>query len=260
MIPERPLPTIDLNADLGEGFGAWRMGDDDAMLGLVTSASIACGFHAGDPNIMAHCFAAAKAKGVAAGAHVAYPDLAGFGRRPLPLSSAEIERAVAYQLGAAEALARYAGHRISFVKAHGALANLAERDAATAEAIAHAVARVDSSLTLLAIARSEQVGAGLRAGLRVAEEIFADRAYTRDGRLAPRSEAGAVIEDGPIVVARVIKMLESGALVTQDGALLPTTIQSICLHGDTPQAVAMAKALRAALEAAGFRLAPFAPA
>jgi 5-oxoprolinase (ATP-hydrolysing) subunit A len=252
--------TIDLNADLGEGFGAWRMGDDVAMLGLVTSASIACGFHAGDPNIMARCFAAAKEKGVAVGAHVAFPDLAGFGRRALPLAPPEIERVVAYQLGAAQALARYVGHKISFVKAHGALANLAERDAKTAEAIAGAVARVDPSLTLLAIARSEQVGAGLRAGLRVAEEIFADRAYTREGRLAPRSEAGAVIEDSSTVVARVVKMLESGALITQDGGLLPTHIQSVCLHGDTPQAVAMAKALRAALEAAGFRLAPFAPA
>lgn len=253
-------PTIDLNADLGEGFGAWRMGDDDAMFGLVSSASIACGFHAGDPNIMARCFAAAKTRGVAVGAHVAFPDLAGFGRRALPLSPLEIERVVAYQLGAAQALARYVGHQVTFVKAHGALANLAERDVEIADAIARAVAGVDASLTLLAIARSEQVGAGLRAGLRVAAEIFADRAYTREGRLAPRSEAGAVIDDIPTVVARVTKMLEARALLTQDGALAPTPIQSICVHGDTPQAVAMARALRTALEGAGWRLAAFAPA
>jgi 5-oxoprolinase (ATP-hydrolysing) subunit A len=253
-------PTIDLNADLGEGFGVWRMGDDDAMLGVVTSASIACGFHAGDPNIMARCFAAARAKGVAVGAHVAFPDLSGFGRRALPLSPEEIERVVAYQLGAAQALARYVDHKVSFVKAHGALANLAERDTRIADAIARAVAGVDATLTLLAIARSEQVGAGFRAGLRVAEEIFADRAYTKEGRLAPRSDAGAVIEDIPTVVARVKKMLETGALLTQECALLPTNIQSICVHGDTPQAFAMAQALRAALTEAGFRLAAFAPA
>jgi 5-oxoprolinase (ATP-hydrolysing) subunit A len=251
--------SIDLNADLGEGFGVWRMTDDDAMLKIVTSASIACGFHAGDPETMAHCFSAAKANGVAVGAHVGFPDLQGFGRREMRLRPDEVERIVAYQLGAAQALARYAGHNISFVKAHGALANLAEGDAHVADAIAAGVAKVDPALTLLAIARSEQVFAGARAGLRVVEEAFADRAYTEEGRLAPRARPGAVIEDIATVVSRVKRMLAEGALPTQGGALLPTQIRSVCVHGDTPQATAMARELRAALEASGFRLAPFAP-
>ncbi len=254
------MQSIDLNADLGEGFGVWRMGDDDAMLRLVSSASVACGFHAGDPNIMARCFVAAKAQGVAVGAHVAYADLCGFGRRAMPLTPPEIERSVAYQLGAAQAVARYAGHRVTFVKAHGALANLAERDAAVADAIATAVARADFSLTLLAIAGSEQVEAGGRAGLRVAQEVFADRAYDEDGHLAPRAEAGAVIDDVATVVARAKRMLQEGAIITRQGTRLPTQIHSICVHGDTPCAVAMAQSLREALKGAGFALKAFAPA
>ena len=219
------MPTIDLNADLGEGFGVWRMGDDAAMLRVVTSANIACGFHAGDPDIMANCFEQAKALGVAVGAHVSFPDLAGFGRRALPMSAAEIERAVAYQLGAAIAVARYVGHEITFVKAHGALANLAERDAEIAGAIASAVAAVDPSLTMLAIARSAQVDACRCAKMRVAHEVFADRAYTAEGRLVSRSKPGAVIEDAAAIVARVLKMLEMGAIVTENGALLKTPIE-----------------------------------
>jgi UPF0271 protein len=252
------VPNIDLNADLGEGFGVWRMGDDAAMLGVVTSANIACGFHAGDPDIMARSFEAAKAAGVAVGAHVAFPDLAGFGRRAFELSPEEIEHAVAYQLGAAQALARWAGHQIGYVKAHGALANLAEGDLKVAGAIARAVAKVDASLTLLAIARSAQAQAGARAKLRVAHEIFADRAYTEEGRLAPRAEQGAVIHDVALIVARVTRMLEHGALLTRSGALLSTKIDSVCVHGDTPRAVEIARELRAALEAAGWRLRPFA--
>ncbi len=254
------MPDIDLNADLGEGFGVWRMGDDDAMLRIVSSANIACGFHAGDPDIMARCFEAAKAAGAAVGAHVSFPDLAGFGRRALPLTPKEIEHVVAYQLGAAMALARYAGHKLTFVKAHGALANLAERDAGAANAVARGVARVDPRLILLAIARSAQVAAAQSAKLRVAHEIFADRAYTQDGRLAPRSQPGAVIEDVAEATARVLKMLELGGILTQEGALLQTPIDSICVHGDTPKAVEMALGLRAALERAGWRLSPFAPA
>ena len=253
-----PPLTIDLNADIGEGFGVWRMGDDDAMLRVVTSANVACGFHAGDPEIMAHCFASAGANGVSIGAHVSFPDLAGFGRRSLGLSASEIETAVAYQLGAAEALARRAGHRVVYVKAHGALANLAERDAPTADAIARAVAAVDSSLVLLAIACSEQVGAAERNGLAAAHEIFADRAYAEDGHLAPRSEAGAVIDDPGAVADRVREMLEAGAIITRGGVRLPTPIDSVCVHGDTPHAVEAARALRAALERAGWELRPFA--
>ena len=252
------MPVIDLNADLGEGFGVWRMGDDAAMLKLVTSANVACGFHAGDPDIMMDCFRAAKEFGVGVGAHVAFPDVAGFGRRALGLSPTEIEHAVAYQIGAARALAKLAGRRLTHVKAHGALANLAERDAEVARAVANAVALVDPRLTLLAIARSAQVHAGENAGLRVAHEIFADRAYTEDGRLAPRAEEGAVIHDAETILARVTKMLELGAIVTRNGGLLQTRIDSICVHGDTPQAVEIARRLRAGLEAAGWRLRGFA--
>lgn len=249
---------IDLNADLGEGFGPWRMGDDAAMLDLVTSANVACGFHAGDPDIMAATFALARARGVSVGAHVGFPDLAGFGRRPMAMTAAEIERAVAYQIGAAQALASLAGHRISHVKAHGALANIAERDAGVADALARATRAVDPRLTLLAIALSEQARAGERAGLAVAHEIFADRAYADDGRLQPRGEAGAVITDAAAAVARVREMLDAGALVAVTGKRLPTPIDSICVHGDTAQAVEMARRLRAALEDAGLRLRPFA--
>ncbi len=253
------MRIVDLNADLGEGFGAWRMGDDAAMLGVVTSANVACGFHAGDPDIMAACFAQAREAGVAVGAHVSFHDLAGFGRRAIPMTTLEVERIVAYQLGAAQAMACYAGHRITFVKAHGALANLAERDPEIAGAISRAVAAVDPSITLLAIALSEQVRAAERAALRVAHEIFADRAYAADGRLAPRARKRAVLHDLDEVVERATRMLMEGAIVTENETMLPTPIDSICVHGDTPQALEMARRLRAALEASGYRLRPFAP-
>jgi len=254
------LPTIDLNADLGEGFGAWRMGDDEAMLGVVSSANVACGFHAGDPDIMAKTFALAKEKGVTVGAHVAFPDLQGFGRRAMALSPKEIENLVAYQLGAAQGAAALAGHRIAYVKAHGALANIAERDADVADAIARAVRAVDPTLVLLAIALSEQTRAANRAGCAIAHEIFADRAYAEDGRLLSRAQKGAVIEDVEEALARVTTMLAEGALVTASGKRLPTRIDSICVHGDTPRAAVMARGLRAALEGAGWTIRAFAAA
>lgn len=256
----RTSRTIDINADLGEGFGAWRMGDDEAMLDIVTSANVACGFHAGDPDIMARTFTRAARKKVAIGAHVAFPDLAGFGRRSISMSANEIEHTVAYQIGAAQALAACAGHRITHVKAHGALANIAERDADVAHAIARAARAVDPSLTLLAIACSQQGPAGERAGLKVVHEIFADRAYVDDGRLQPRSDPGAVITDASAAVARVRQMLEERALITISGKRLPTSIDSVCVHGDTAEAVAMACALRAALIADGYEPRPFAGA
>ena len=236
------------------------MGDDEAMLRVVTSANIACGFHAGDYNIMARCFERAKALGVAVGAHVGFPDLAGFGRRVLPMSPGEVERAVAYQLGAAVGVARLAGHEIAFVKAHGALANLAETDLEIAGAIARAVAAVDPTLTMLVIARGAQISGARCAKMRVAHEVFADRAYAEDGRLVPRQAPGAVIEDVGAIVSRALKMLEKGAIPTRGGAWLETHIDSICVHGDTPQAVDIATQLRAALEQGGWRLAAFAPA
>lgn len=252
------MPSIDLNADLGEGFGPWRMGDDDAMLDIITSANVACGFHAGDQEIMARTFARAKEKDVAIGAHVGFPDLWGFGRRAMPYSAAEIERLVAYQLGAAMALAAYSSHRISYVKAHGALANIAESDADVAIAIARGVRAVEPSLTLLAIALSEQTRAAERAGLRIADEIYADRAYTKHGRLKPRRESGAVIEDIDMAIDRARMMIAEGALITEDGERLKTSIDSICVHGDTPHAIEMARRLRIALEDANFALRAFA--
>ncbi|MBU3887185.1 LamB/YcsF family protein [Methylosinus sporium] len=250
--------TIDLNADLGEGFGAWRMGDDEAMLDLVTSANVACGYHAGDPDIMARCFTLAKARGVAIGAHVSFPDLAGFGRRRIPYSAAEVERLVAYQIGAAQALALYSGHRLTYVKCHGALANVAEVEPEIALAVARAMRAVDAGLTLLAIARSEQVAAAEHAGVAIAHEVFADRAYLDDGRLKSRSQKGAVIEDPDWAAARAVNMLSEQAIVTESGKRLPTPIDSICVHGDTAHAVEMTRRLRAALERAGYQLLPFA--
>jgi UPF0271 protein len=248
---------IDINADLGEGFGRYTCGDDDALLGIVTSANVACGFHAGDPEIMAHTYKVAKARAVAVGAHCGFPDLWGFGRRVIPFSAGEIERLVAYQIGAAQALASYAGHRITHVNAHGTLGNLSETDRDVADAVARAIAAVDRNLAALAIARSEQVRAAERAGLRVVSQIYADRAYTEVGTLVPRSQPGAIIHDAGQAAGRVIAMIETGALITVTGAKLATPIDSVCVHGDSPDAIAMARTVRAKLEAAGATVAPF---
>jgi 5-oxoprolinase (ATP-hydrolysing) subunit A len=251
------VTTVDLNADLGESFGRWTLGDDEAMLDVVSSANVACGFHAGDPEIMAHTYRVAKKRGVAVGAHAGFPDLWGFGRRPIPFSAGEIERLVAYQIGAAVALASYAGHRITHVNAHGTLANLAETDKDVADAVARAISAVDRNLAALAIARSEQVRAGERAGLRVFSQIYADRAYTEAGTLVPRAEPGAVIHDADEAAARVVAMVEAGALITVSGAQLETPIDSVCVHGDSPHAIATARTVRRTLESVGAIVAPF---
>lgn len=251
------MRTIDLNADLGEGYGSYHCGDDAAMLDLVTSANVACGGHAGDPEIMAATFALARARGVAVGAHPGFPDLWGFGRRPMPFTPAEIERLVAYQVGAAQALATYSGHRIGYVKAHGALANLAAAEPAVAQAIARAIRAVDRSLALLAIALTAQVPAGEAEGLDVHQEIFADRGYSEAGQLIPRGQPGAMIEVAQAAADRVLAMVEAGAIVTVAGTHLKTPIRSVCVHGDSKHAVATARAVRERLESAGIRLAPF---
>ena len=253
------MPSVDLNADLGEGFGAYACGDDAAMLGLVTSANVACGLHAGDPEIMAATFALARERGVAVGAHPGFPDLWGFGRRPMPFSAPEIERLVAYQVGAAQALAAYAGHRITYVKAHGALANLAAAERPVADAVARAVRAVDPGLSLLAIALTAQVPAAEAMGLRVPREIFADRGYTPAGQLIPRGELGALVLDAREAAERVRTMVEAGAVLTADGERLPTAIDSVCVHGDSAHAVAVTRAVRAALSEAGIAIVPFAP-
>src|SRR6266699_450116 len=197
------MPTIDLNSDLAEGYGSYRCGDDDAMLKIVTSANVACGFHAGDPEIMARTFRTARERGVAVGAHPGFPDLWGFGRRRVPFSTGEIERLVAYQVGAAQALAAYAGHRITYVKTHGALGNISEVDREVADAVARAVRAVDPGLALLANALTELVAAGEAAGLEIHQEIYADRGYTETGQLIPRSQPGAMIEGAEEAAARV---------------------------------------------------------
>jgi UPF0271 protein len=253
------MRSVDLNCDCGEGFGAYRIGDDAAMLDIVTSVNVACGFHAGDPEIMAKTFKAAKAKGVAIGAHPGFPDLWGFGRRRLHFTPGEIERLVAYQIGAANALAAYAGARLGYVKVHGALSNIAAEDEAIAQATARAVKAVDPGLGFLAPAGTKLETAGHVHGLAVAREIYADRAYTDTGLLVERSCPGAVLHDVANAAARVLAMILEGAIITISGKRLAAGIDSICVHGDSPNAVAMAKAVRARLELAGIALAPFAP-
>lgn len=252
--------SIDLNADLGEGFGGWRMGDDLALLDIVTSANVACGFHAGDPTIMVETAAAAKARGVAVGAHPGFFDLRGFGRRAIPENPGTIERDVAYQVGAMQACAALGGHRVTYVKAHGALANLSNRDEDVAAAIARAVASVDRGLAIVVMPGLPAERAAERAGLACLREIYADRAYEEDGTLAPRSQQGAVIHDAAAIAQRVRRMVEERALITRSAKRIPVAIETVCVHGDTPGAVAAARAVRDTLGAAGFALAPFAPA
>lgn len=254
------MPNVDLNSDIAEGFGAYACGDDEAMLGIVTSCNVACGFHAGDPEIMARTFAIAKEKGVACGAHPGFPDLWGFGRRRIPFSTGEIERLVAYQIGAAQALAAYAGTRITYVKTHGALGNLCEVDRPAAEAVGRAIKAVDPSLVWLTIAAGEQVRAAETTGLTGVAEIFADRGYTEEGHLIPRGQPGAMILDPDEAAERMVAMVKAGAIITASGKLVPTAIGSICVHGDSAHAVESARRVRAGLEAAGVALRAFAPA
>lgn len=251
------MPSIDLNSDLAEGFGQYRCGDDEAMLAIVTSANVACGFHAGDPEIMARTFKTAKERGVAVGAHPGFPDLWGFGRRRIPFSTGEIERLFAYQLGAAQALAAYSGHRIAYVKSHGALGNIAETDPDVAGAIVRAVRAIDRSLAFLTIALSQQEKSAAAAGLRTVAEIYADRGYDDHGHLIPRGQPGALITDPDQAASRVLAMIEAGAIITASGKRLPTAISSVCVHGDSPHAIETARRLRARLEAAGVTIASF---
>jgi UPF0271 protein len=252
------MTSIDLNCDCGESFGAYKMGDDAAMFDIVSSANVACGFHAGDPDVMAATFRLAKEKSVAVGAHPGFPDLWGFGRRRLPFSNAEIERLVAYQIGAAQGLAALAGHKITHVKPHGALSNIAMEELDVAMAIAAAARAVAPDLSFLAIAGTALEAAGRKAGLRVVCEIYADRAYTNAGLLVSRAQEGAVLHDAEVVAARMLAMVQEGAVIAVSGKRIRVGMESICVHGDTPGAVAMAKAVRTRLEAAGISLKPFA--
>jgi UPF0271 protein len=250
---------MDLNSDLGESFGPWSMGDDEAMMTVVTSVNIACGGHAGDPTTMARTVRAASAGGLAIGAHPGFADKEGFGRRTIPMTTTAVERLVAAQVGALAGVAALEGAGLTHVKAHGALANLAAREADVADAIARAVVAVDDALVLLAIAGTALERAADRAGLAVAREGFADRAYTDDGQLAPRGQPGAVLEDPDEAAQRAVAMAEGRGLPLLPGGWRDQAVDSICVHGDTPGAVEMARRTRAALEEAGFTIAPFAP-
>ena len=248
---------IDLNADLGEGFGPWRLGDDAAMLEAVTSANVACGGHASDPDTMVETLELAKAHAVVVGAHPGYADPLGFGRRIIPMTPRQIEHMVATQIGALMGAAALAGHPVRYVKAHGALANLAADERAVADAVARAVAAISKDLALLAISGTELEPAGHACGLPVFSEVFADRAYLANGRLVPRGRAGAMIHDSTAAADRLVGFLQGGLMPTLDGAPLALKADSICLHGDSPRAVAMARDLRQRLTAAGITLAPF---
>ena len=246
---------LNLNADLGESFGPWKMGSDGAMLGIVNSANVACGYHAGDPSVMLKTVALARDNGVSVGAHPGYPDLQGFGRRRMDVPFDELEAMVIYQIGALDACARAHGMRVTHVKPHGALSNIACAERKVADAIARAVKRLDSDLILLAPAASQMVLAGRALDLPIVEEVFADRAYLDDGNLVPRSLPGAMIHGAEASLAHVMRMVEEQALVSITGKRIPVNPQSICVHGDNAEAVATAKALREGLEKAGYTMA-----
>lgn len=248
--------AININADLGEGFGAYTMGDDHALLRIVASANVACGFHAGDPMVMAATVREAAANGVSIGAHPGFDDLRGFGRRPIPTSVAEAEALVAYQIGALAGIAAAGGARVSHVKPHGALSNMAAVDDDLACAIARAIRGVDRDLIFLAVAGSAMARAGRAAGLRVAEEAFADRTYDDAGNLTSRKRPDALIRDPDAAVAHVRRMVEEQALFSVTGKRIPARIDSLCVHGDEPTAVTVAGAVREGLRAAGFDVVP----
>lgn len=246
--------SLNLNSDLGESFGAWKMAGDDAMLGIVNSANVACGYHAGDPLVMLRTVELAKEHGVSIGAHPSFPDLQGFGRRRMDVPAAELEAMLIYQIGALEACARAQGARVTHVKPHGALSNIASADRKVADAVARAVHRLDPSLILLAPAASQMVLAGKAVGLPVVEEVFADRNYLDDGNLVPRSRPDAMVHGAEASLAHVMRMVEESALISVTGKRIPVNPQSICVHGDNAEAVATAQALRDGLSKAGFKL------
>lgn len=249
--------TVDLNADMGESFGPWVMGDDIALLDIVTSANIACGFHGGDPDVMARTMHAAATRGVGIGAHPGFADLQGFGRRRMALSGEELENLIRYQLGAAQGMARGAGARVRHLKLHGALANMASENKDMALTCYRAALSVAPDLVVMVLAGTAQEAAARELGCAAACEIFADRAYNDDATLVDRGMPGAVIHDAAHAAARMVAMIQAGAIVTGSGKHIPTRIDTICLHGDTPEAVGIAGATRTALEKAGIAVVRF---
>ncbi|WP_342640299.1 LamB/YcsF family protein [Rhodoligotrophos ferricapiens] len=251
------MATIDLNCDMGESFGVYKLGDDAAMLDVVTSANIACGFHAGDPLVMASTLAKAKEKGVGAGAHPSFLDLWGFGRRPIHGERpADVEKSVIYQIGALQALAHSLGLRLTHVKAHGSLGNMSNDDLDLARAIGRAIKAVDPNYIFVVMPGLPTEKAGEELGLRMAREVFADRAYADSGNLLSRKIEGSVIHDPELAAERVLRMVESGEVITASGKRLPLRVDTVCVHGDTPGAVAMARAVKQRLEAAGVAIKP----
>lgn len=247
---------IDLNADLGEGFGPYRMGEDEAMLELLSSANVACGYHAGDPVIMDRTARAARQRGIDLGAHVGFPDLLGFGRRQMQVEPKELATYVLYQLGALAGIAAAAGHRMTHMSFHGALGNMAAADAALAEPLVAAVAAFDPELIVSSSPSQAIEGAAARHGLRVASVFLADRACDENGLVIPRALPGAVIKDRDTVLRRVTQLLADGTVTTYDGKTIPMRVHSILLHGDTPGAVALARTVRDAIETGGARVVP----
>jgi UPF0271 protein len=250
---------IDLNSDIGESFGAWTMGDDAAMMEIVTSVNVACGFHAGDPLVMHETVARARAKGIGVGAHPSFYDIWGFGRRPIQGEKpSDIEKMVVYQIGALQAVAKAVGHRVTHVKTHGSLGNMAAVDLELALAVGRAAKSLDDTMALVVMPGTEQERAGEKLGMRLAREVFADRTYTDEGQLTSRKLPGAVIHDADLAAQRVLRMVEEGAVRSAGGKKLPMRFDTICVHGDNPAAVAMARRIRADLERAGVALKPMA--
>ena len=250
------VAKINLNADMGEGFGAYDIGDDEALLPIIRSANVACGFHAGDPTVMHRLVTRAREEGVSIGAHPGFDDLWGFGRRRIDMKPRDLEYAVAYQIGALQAMAAYAGTRVTHVKPHGALNNMAAEDRALADAIGRAIKVVDASLIYVALAGSQMHKAGEALGLTVACEGFADRLYEDDGNLTSRKIEGSVIRDPAVARERVVQMVREQAITSRNGKRVPLRLDSICVHGDEPTAVAVARAVREGLEAAGIAVVP----
>lgn len=249
--------TVDLNSDMGEGYGRWSLGDDAALLDIVTSANIACGFHAGDPDVMAQTMRLAVEKGVGIGAHPGFPDLQGFGRRRMHLPGESLANAIRYQVGAASAMARAAGGRLRHLKLHGALSNMASEDAALARLCYAAALEVEPDLVIMVLAATAMEVVVREMGCPYASEIFADRAYEDDATLVDRAKPGAVIHDPALAAARMVEMVRAGAIIAESGKSIPARIDTICLHGDTPEAVAIARKVRSALEGSGITVARF---
>ncbi|MGY4647992.1 5-oxoprolinase (ATP-hydrolyzing) subunit A [Mycobacterium sp. URHB0021] len=252
-----PQLTVDLNADLGESFGVWQLGDDDAMLDVVTSANVACGFHAGDAATLAKTCRAAAARGVRIGAQVSYRDLAGFGRRFIDITPEDLTADVIYQIGALQALAHVAGSTVSYVKPHGALYNTIVGNHGQARAVAEAVRAVDPGLPVLGLSGSVFFAEAQELGLRTVSEAFADRAYRSDGQLISRRVPNAVLHDVEEIVNRVVLMVTAGRVAAVDGSTIPITVESVCVHGDSPGAVQIANAVRDRLRRDGVELRPF---